>query len=243
MLMSSSDSGHIQRMEPMQRARQILFVAALLALSWLGMMAVHELGHVIGAVVTGGSVQRCVLHPLTISRTDVSPNPHPVAVVWMGPIVGGALPLVALACVPPRFAFARRVAQFFAGFCLIANGAYLAVGWIDRVGDCGEMLRNGVPVWWLWAFGGVAMAGGLYLWHRLGSMRHFLDTPSLVTRPMAYGAAVVLAVIIAIECATNDVPPQYGHRAKTLLGPQSLPLEELKKALPDANVVRAEEGQ
>jgi hypothetical protein len=188
-------------MVTVQRARQFVFVAALLALSWLGMMAVHELGHVMGAVMTGGAVQRCVLHPLTISRTDVSPNPHPVAVVWLGPLVGAVLPLVALAAVPPRFAGTGTVIQFFAGFCLIANGAYLAVGWIDRVGDCSEMLRHGVPVWSLCAVGGVAMAGGLYLWHRLGSVRHFLDTPSLVTRRMAYGATVLLAVIIAFECA------------------------------------------
>ncbi len=187
----------------MQRTRQFVFVVALLALSWLGMMAVHELGHVIGAVITGGSVQRCVLHPLTISRTDVLPNPHPVTVVWMGPIVGCVLPLATLAVVPPRLAAMRLVIQFFVGFCLIANGAYLAAGWIDRVGDCGEMLRHGVPVWWLLAFGGVTIPGGLYLWHRLGSLRHFVDTPSLVTRRMTYGAAAMLAVIIAFEFALS----------------------------------------
>jgi hypothetical protein len=42
---------------------------------------------------TGGTVERVVLHPLSISRTDVSPNPHPVAVVWLGPIVGSVVPL------------------------------------------------------------------------------------------------------------------------------------------------------
>jgi hypothetical protein len=45
------------------RARQIVFAVSILALCWLGMMAVHELGHVLGAVVTGGTVERCVLHP------------------------------------------------------------------------------------------------------------------------------------------------------------------------------------
>ena len=187
----------------MQRFRQFVFVAALVALNWLGMMAVHELGHVLGAVITGGSVQRCVLHPLTISRTDVLPNPHPVTVGWMGPIVGCVLPFATLAVVPQRFPILRRVAQFFAGFCLIANGAYIAVGWIDHVGDCGELLRNGVPVWWMLAFGGITIPLGLYLWHGLGSIRHFLDTPSLVTPRMAYTATVLLMVIIALEFALS----------------------------------------
>ena len=182
----------------MQRLGQLVFVAALVALSWLGMMAVHELGHVIGAVVTGGSVDRCVLYPLTISRTDVSPNPHPVTVVWMGPIVGCLLPLVILAVVPKRYPTSRSVTQFVAGFCLIANGTYIAIGWIDHVGDCGEMLQNGVPVWWMLVFGSVTMPLGLYRWHRLGSIRHFLGTPTLVTPRMAFTATVLLTAIIVL---------------------------------------------
>ena len=77
----------------MQRLQQIVFVVSLLALSWMGMMATHELGHVLGALVSGGHLDRVVLHPLTISRTDVAPNPNPLIVVWLGPIVGCVLPL------------------------------------------------------------------------------------------------------------------------------------------------------
>ena len=67
----------------MLRFHQILFAASLVALCWFAMMAVHELGHVVGALVTGGSIERMVLYPLAISRTDVSPNPHPAIVVWL----------------------------------------------------------------------------------------------------------------------------------------------------------------
>jgi len=65
----------------MQRFHQLLFIASLLALSWFAMMAVHEFGHVVSAFASGGAVERVVLHPLTISRTDVSPNPNPSIVV------------------------------------------------------------------------------------------------------------------------------------------------------------------
>ena len=37
-------------------------------------------------------------------------------VVWLGPIVGCILPLVAAMLVPQRLPFARRTAMFFAGF-------------------------------------------------------------------------------------------------------------------------------
>lgn len=182
----------------MHRFQQLLFVVALLTLSWYAMMATHELGHVLGAIATGGGVERVVLHPLTISRTDVSPNPHPATVVWMGPIVGSILPLAMLAVVPPRLTVLRVVLTFFAGFCLIANGAYISIGWIDQVGDCGEMLRTGTPVWLMIGFGVVTIPLGLYLWHGLGSLRQFFTTPSLVTKRMAYGTAI-MAIIAAVS--------------------------------------------
>jgi len=67
----------------MRRFHQFLFSVSIVAMSWLIMMATHELGHVIGAALTRGTVKRVVLHPLAISRTDISPNPHPSVVVWL----------------------------------------------------------------------------------------------------------------------------------------------------------------
>jgi hypothetical protein len=61
----------------MPRAHKVVLGIALVALSWYGMMAIHELGHVMGAWLTGGRVERVVLHPLAISRTDLAHNPRP----------------------------------------------------------------------------------------------------------------------------------------------------------------------
>lgn len=153
----------------MNRIGRLTLLIAGLAASWLLMQAVHELGHVLAAWATGGSVQRVVLNPLTISRTDVSPNPHPLAVVWAGPLVGVVLPAaIAVAC------RSRRplclIARLFAGFCLIANGLYIGVGSIEGIGDAGDMLRHGSPRWLLIAFGVAAASAGLWLWHSLGPL-------------------------------------------------------------------------
>jgi len=74
------------------RWNQSIAILTILCLSWLGMMAVHELGHIVGAVITGGDVVRVVLHPAAISRTDVSPNPSPLIVAWAGPVLGCLIP-------------------------------------------------------------------------------------------------------------------------------------------------------
>jgi hypothetical protein len=149
--------------------------------------------------MTGGRVVRVVLHPLEISRTEVAPNPQPGVVVWLGPIAGCALPLAGFLMTPRRWVVWRSAARFFAGFCLIANGAYIAGGAYAQVGDCGEMLRTGTPYWAMLAFGAMASATGLYLWHGLGSPREFIKRPSLVTPWMAYAAAAALVTAVAVE--------------------------------------------
>ncbi len=65
-------------------------------LCWLGMMGVHEVGHVLAGIFTGGTVTKVVVHPLAISRTDIAPNPMPLIVVWAGPLIGVLLPLLLL---------------------------------------------------------------------------------------------------------------------------------------------------
>jgi hypothetical protein len=146
---------------------RVLTYAAVVYLSWIGMQAVHELGHVLTAWVTGGTVARVILHPLAISRTDVLPNPAPLAVAWGGPIFGAATPLLLAMAVRIRQGnfVIRAYADFFAGFCLIANGAYIGVGSVDGIGDAGDLLRQGSPHWELAAFGVVSSVAGLLVWH------------------------------------------------------------------------------
>lgn len=125
----------------MSRLFQFLLIASTLVLSWLGMQAVHELGHVLGAWAGGETVSRVVLHPLIISRTDASHDRHPLLVVWGGPILGSLLPLVVLGITRLIRSGFFYLFQFFAGFCLVANGAYVGVGSFGGVGDAGELVR------------------------------------------------------------------------------------------------------
>jgi hypothetical protein len=179
---------------------QVMLIVATLGNCWLGMQIVHELGHVLTAAAYGETISRVVLHPLAISRTDVSHDRCPLIVIWAGSVVGVLLPLGLLAiarALRSRFAFLLR---FFAGFCLIANGLYLGAGAPGRVGDAGDLISRGSPVWPLAAFALVCTPAGLWLWHGLGP--HFgLGQPrGVVDRAAARWSLAVFLAIVAVEC-------------------------------------------
>lgn len=185
----------------MSRFFQVLLITSTIAFSWLGIMAVHEFGHVVHLWLSGDTVDKVVLHPLAISRTDPGENPHPLVVAWGGAIWGCLIPLLI-------FSVARRaarsysyLARFFAGFCLIANGAYLAGDSFVRGGDARDLIGHGTPPWVLIVLGLPAIALGLYLWHGLGP--HFgLGQPRCrVDRRAALGVTVALASLIVLELA------------------------------------------
>ena len=183
----------------MRRFPQIILVASTLGFCWLGMQVVHESGHVACAWAGGETVSRVVLHPLALSRTDATHDRHPLLVIWVGPILGSLLPLGALGL--SKLARARVVYlfRFFAGFCLIANGAYLGVGGFSGVGDAGDLLRRGAPPWTLVAFGLVCMPLGLSLWNGLGP--HFGLGPSKgeVARRASLGMLVLFLILVSVE--------------------------------------------
>jgi hypothetical protein len=182
----------------MKRQHQLVLMGSTLVFSWLAMQAVHELGHVVGAMISGGRVAQVILHPATISQTRLAANPYPQFVAWMGPILGVALPVAAF--VAARIAGWRAwyLFQFFAGFCLVANGAYLAFGSIGRIGDAGDLLRHGAAPLLLWLFGLVTIPAGLCLWHGLG--RHFgVGRDGHVDRAHAYVMLTLAALVIVLE--------------------------------------------
>ncbi|MCA9071317.1 MAG: hypothetical protein KDA84_20455, partial [Planctomycetaceae bacterium] len=145
------------------------------------------------------TVTRVVLYPLAISRTDVSPNPSPLFVVWGGPIVGVVLPILVWGLgTLTRIRF-RFLLRFFAGFCLVTNGAYLGIGSFEGIGDAGVMLQLGSPAWMLWGFGLVTVPLGFLLWHRQGLHFGFGKSPQPVDAQTATLCLSLLLVTLLLE--------------------------------------------
>ena len=185
---------------------QVILIASFMPFCWLAFMAIHELGHVIAGLSTGGTITKVALHPLAISRTDVSPNPNPLVTVWAGPIIGVLLPLGAWAAFWKFKIPGDYLARFFAGFCMIANGAYIGIGSFENIGDAGDMMIHGSPIWLLRLFGTITVPIGFLIWHRLGPKFGLGESKGCVDDWAAY---VSLSLFTALFLATFLISPRF----------------------------------
>ncbi len=164
------------------------------------MQAVHELGHVLGGRATGGQVAQVVLHPFTISRTDMAHNPHPLVEVWAGPLIGSILPLIVFLIAAMLRCPGTYLFRFFAGFCLVANGIYIGVAWMMEGGaDASVMVMHGSPIWTLVLFGFATVPLGLYLWHRQGPHFGLGSAEGRVSRAAMIVSVCLFAGIFVLE--------------------------------------------
>jgi hypothetical protein len=186
------------------RLDQLVLIASTLGAGWLGMQIVHELGHVLAACAGRETVSKVVLHPLVISRTDVSHDRHPLLVIWGGPALGSLLPLVFLAVARSLRLGLVYLFQFFAGFCLIANGVYLGAGSFGGVGDAGDLLRHGTPRWTLILFGLACASLGLSLWNGLGPHFGLGRSRGEVDRRAVRCALGLALIIVLVEVLADS---------------------------------------
>jgi hypothetical protein len=184
--------------------RNILIATTLIA-SWLGMQLIHEIGHVVGAHLTGGSVERVVFYPLELSRTDLAHNPRPLVVVWAGPVMGTLIPLFAWAGGVVLRASLSYLMRFFAGFCLVANGAYIGAGVFGRIGDSATMLVHGSSAWMLLLFALATVPLGLWLWHGEGSHFGLGPVPREVSAVATVVTTALCIVLVVLGCTMGHL--------------------------------------
>ena len=183
----------------LNRWHRTLLAGSTVIFSWLAMQAIHETGHVLHAWASGGTLARIVLDPLGISRTDVEPNPHPQFVAWGGPVWGSVWPLVMLGIVRAAHWQRAWLIAFFAGFCLVANGAYLLGGAFFPAGDAEVLLQNGASRLALVSFGIVATGAGFYLWNGLGTHFGWGKNHQPIDQKVIWSMCAATSVIIAAE--------------------------------------------
>ena len=130
----------------------------LLAASFCVMAFTHEVGHLVGGHLAGATLQSASLWPWQLPYSIFSPDPRPLVTLWAGPVLGVIVPVVA------AWAIRRRTAWFIANFCLLANGTYLALGWVsgDSHLDTARLLANGASPFTISTFCLISIMSGYW---------------------------------------------------------------------------------
>jgi hypothetical protein len=144
---------------------------SLLIGSWCGMVTTHEAGHIIGGWLTGARLIQADLRPWALPYTMFDPNPMPLVTMWSGPVLGSLMPLLA------AMAIRHPVGWFNAWFCVLANGAYLALAWLtgDQYLDTTQLLVLGGSPLSIATFCIVTIAAGYFGFRK--SCLEFLKPP------------------------------------------------------------------
>ena len=164
-----------------QQVSCLLFLAATIAWIWLAMLLTHELGHVLAAILTGGTITSIELRPGRLPHTLVNPNPRPSVVLWSGFLVGWIGPQLTAPLWKIERGLIGPVLRAGTAFCLLAGGVYLAAGGLERLTDTGQLVLHGWPLPLLIAVGvGVAALGYVRsrsAWIDLAKRLESLDAP------------------------------------------------------------------
>lgn len=176
-------------------------MVSTLVASWYGMMLVHELGHVVAAWGTGSRVAEVRVPFFGLSQTEIAEYRRAAVVVAMGPIIGVVVPLLVWLVARLSRAGVGPLARFFAGFCLVANGGYMASGMILPVGDAADLAALGVPGWAMGVPGLVAAGAGLAAWNGLG--RAFGFGGGEVRRSTVVAGVVWMLVVLGLVAAVG----------------------------------------
>lgn len=185
----------------LSRHYRLIHAFALGIASWWGMQGLHEAGHVLAARQSGHAVQAVELPLAGISRTATVPDPPSPFVIWAGPVFGVLAPLLAWGAAVWRRCRCAAELRFFAGLCLIANGAYLGAAFLTPVGDAADLLRAGTPLWMLMAWGATSVVSGFRVWHGAGQQLGWGASAAPVSGRRAV-IVVILTLVLASVIAT-----------------------------------------
>lgn len=133
-----------------------LKLIVLLAISWSVMTFLHESGHIVAGWYAGGRLVEADLFPWKLPYSLFEPDPQPLLRLWGGPILGSLIPIAFGVIVR------NHSVWFVSYFCLLANGVYLALAWIDgsKWLDTPELLEHGAPRWSILLFCALTISFG-----------------------------------------------------------------------------------
>ncbi len=159
---------------------------------------IHEFGHGINVLATGGSIGRISISPLSWSYISYAGGGEARATTWGGFLWETILPLLiflGLWCIKSRASF---WALLLAMVALATTAIYMLVGAFLDIGDAGFLVRVGLPTWPFVAIGAGLLLLCLLLALPLGTLLGIGRGRCSFAKTCLIVGAPILAYLLAI---------------------------------------------
>jgi len=157
----------------------------------------HELGHVVSGLAGGARLTHLELRPWHFPQSHLVNDNHPLLTLWAGPVLGCLLPLLV------AFILRRPACWFVAWFCVVANAAYLLLGYYSGNGelDSAKMIHAGARPLELLAAVTIALPPGYWKFRQASIGLITGQTPAFSRRGLWISSAALLTVLIVQAAA------------------------------------------
>lgn len=129
----------------MKTFQRFLIVLGVFVFAYNASTIIHELGHALTLVATGGEVDFIEVSPFSWSYAHYTSDPEPMATSWGGFLwetVFGLFAFFVLWIAKSRLSLFGVVLAIAS---LAGTGIYMLVGAVLRIGDSAALIRMGVP--------------------------------------------------------------------------------------------------
>ena len=136
--------------------QQMLIVLGIFVFSYNLSNLIHESGHALNAVLTGGSLNKITMSPLSWCYAWTSGG-NRIFVIWGGFLWQTIVPTVILLLL---WCFKSRLSLYALFLVLVSfaeSGIYMITGAVAGIGDGGNLVRYGIPPFILLTVGSILL--------------------------------------------------------------------------------------
>jgi hypothetical protein len=188
--------------------RQAIFVFGSLCFSIVASTILHESGHALATLLTGGKISSLVINPLGWSYVvyESSILPQPLFTAWGG-ILFSTIASIILLWIALQFQNPYWVFIGFVGiFILLSNGMNFMMGLIYSTGDPALLYEYGVPIWIILLVGCLSAFGGVLLAILFQPFIGITPGDSFLRRLFILGSGIIFYRLLVTIYATTLNP-------------------------------------
>jgi|ERR1043166_148892 hypothetical protein len=181
-----------------------LYVLGSFAFGYNAANILHECGHLLSGILSGGRALGLTSHPFSWSMARVADCRHPQFMTWGGILWSGLLGLIIFIFSYPSRSIVLFPILLTSSLLILVNGVYFTTGTLIRAGDPADLMEYGVGAPVLLVIGCACLLAGSYAaFMSVCVLRPFVDSAAGMIQVLAIPVTVYLLGLVLYHLLQN----------------------------------------